>query len=249
MTGRAAAPRVGAALGAAVRDLYRNSWRFVLANGCLAAAVLVPVWLAVELARPAPLLLMLLAGPACAGLVHCAVLVVDDEAGGGSGDVRVADFALGVCRYWRRGLALGGLLGLVALAGVSAIRFYAGRGGGWAVAAFGCGYLLATAVVFQLVLWPVALRLAEWPLVEAFRAAAGLFAQGWPAVLRLGAVLLLVNLAGAAAVLPLLTVTVAVSFLAAARLLPPATAGQPVAAPSEAAPSEAALSEGESWPA
>jgi hypothetical protein len=230
--------------------MYRNSWRFVPANGCLAATVLVPVWLAVELATPAPLLLMLLAGPACAGLVHCAVLVVDDEAGGGSGEVRLADLGRGVRRHWRRGLALGGLLGLVAVAGVSAIRFYAGRGGGWTVAAFGCGYLLAVAVVFQLVLWPVALRLAGRPLAAAFRLAAELFAQRWPAVLRLAAVLLLVNLAGAVAVLPLLTVTVAVSFLAAARLLPPATSGSPaLSGQPVGAPSERALSKGESWPA
>jgi hypothetical protein len=226
---------------AALGDLYRNSWRFVLANGCLAAAVLVPVWLAIELATPAPLLLMLLAGPAGAGLVHCAVSCVDGAVHG-SGDIRVADLGQGVRRHWRRGLALGGLLGLIVVAGVGAVRFYAGRGGVWTVAAFGCGYLLAAAMLFQLVLWPVAIRLADRPLVDALRAAGVLFAHRWPAVLRLGAVLLVVNLAGAVAVLPLLTVTPAFSFLAAARLLLPA----PQPAP---ALSTAALSEGESWPA
>jgi hypothetical protein len=217
-----------AALRAAVGDLYRNSWRFVVANGCLAAAVLLPVWLAVRTTVLAPLLLTLLAGPAAAGLVHCAVLVTQGE----SGEIRVADVGRGIRRHWRRGLALGALFGLVVIAGLSAIRFYAGRGGVWTVAAFGCGYLLAAAVLFQLVLWPVAVYRADRPLAEAARAAAELFLHRWPAVLRLGAVLLLVNLAGAVAVLPVLTFTVALTFLAAARLVLPA---EPV--PTEAWPS------------
>jgi len=232
---------VSAAVRGALRDLYWNSWRFLVANGCLAVAVLVPIGLAIWLAHPAPLLLLVLAGPVCAGLVHCAVSCVDGAVHG-SGDIRVADMGHGVRRHWRRGLALGALLGLVVVAGVGAIRFYAGRGGLWTVAAFGCGYLLAAAVLFQLVLWPVAIRLADRPLAEAFRAAGGLFAHRRPAVLRLGAVLLVVNLAGAVAVLPLLTVTPAFSFLVAARLLLPAP--EPAPALSTAAPSE-----GESWPA
>jgi hypothetical protein len=205
-------------LRAAVGDLYRNSWRFVVANGCLAAAVLVPLWLAVRTAVLAPLLLVLLAGPACAGLVHCAVLVTQ----GGTGEVRVADFGRGVRRHWRRGLVLGALVGLVAVAGVGAIRFYAHRGGGWTVAAFGCGYLLGAAVLFQLVLWPVAIHRADRTLTEAARVAAVLFLRRWPAVLRLGAALLAVNLAGVVAVLPVLTFTIALSFLASARLVLPA---------------------------
>jgi hypothetical protein len=207
------------ALGAAVRDLYRNSWRLVVANSCVALAVLVPAWVAVELAVPAPLLLALLAGPACAGLAYCAVSIVDDEAGGGAGEIRIATFGRGVRLRWRRGLALGALFGLVLLAGVSAVRFYAERGGVWLLAAFGCGYLLAAAVLFQLVLWPVAARGAERPLASA----AEVFLRCWPAVLRLGAVLLVVNVVGALIILPLLTFTIAYSFLASARLLAPAT--------------------------
>jgi hypothetical protein len=185
-------------LVAALGDLYRNSWRFVIANGCLAAAVLMPVGVAVRTAVPAPLLLVLLSGPAGAGLVHCAVLVTRGE----SGEVRVADFGRGLRRHWRRGLALGTLAGLVAVAGVSAVRFYAARGGVWTVAAFGCGYLLAAAALFQLVLWPVAVSRAGRPPAETARAAAAVFLRRWPAVLRLGAVLLVVNLVGAVAVLP-----------------------------------------------
>jgi hypothetical protein len=200
-------------------DLYRNSWRFVVANGCVAAAVLVPVWLAIESARPAALLLMLLAGPACAGLAYCAVSTVDDEAGGGAGEIRVGTFGRGVRLLWRRGLAYGALFGVVVLAGVSAVRFYAGRGGVWLVAAFGCGYLLAAAVLFQLVLWPVLARRIDRPLASSVE----LFVRRWPEVFRLGLVLLLVNLVGAPLILPLLTVTIAYSFLASARLLAPAT--------------------------
>jgi hypothetical protein len=216
-------------LGAAVGDLYRNSWRFVVANGCLAAAVLVPVGVAVRTTVPAPLLLVLLAGPAGAGLVHCAVLVTQGQ----TGEVRVADFGRGLRRHWRRGLALGTLAGLVAVAGVGAVRFYAARGGVWTVAAFVAGYLLAAAALFQLVLWPVAVSRADRPLAEAARMAATVFLRRWPAVLRLGAVLLLVNLVGAVAVLPILTFTVAFSALATARLvLPELPGGSPAERPS-----------------
>jgi hypothetical protein len=209
---------VGAALRAAAGDFYRNSWRFVLANCCLSAVLLAPVAAAMASTVLAPVLLVLAAGPVAAGLVHCAVLAAQRE----SGEVRVADFGRGVCRHWRRGLALAVLTAFVGIAGLVAIWFYAGRGGVWTVGAFGCGYLLAAAALYGLVLWPVAIRHADWPLPAAARQAAALALARWPALLALGAALLLVNLAGTLAVLPVLTCTVSFSFVAAARLvLPP----------------------------
>jgi hypothetical protein len=209
---------VRTALRDALGDLYRNSWRFVLANSCLSAAVLLPLVLAVTTTVLAPVLLVLLAGPVCAGLVHCVVAVTQGE----TGEVRVADFARGVRRHWRRGLLLGTVLALVTVAGLTAVRFYAARGGIWTVGAFACGYALAATALFQLVLWPVAVHQADRPLAAAATAAAQVFLRRWPAVLALGAILAVVNLLGIAAVLPFLTFTVAFSFLAAAHLvLPP----------------------------
>jgi hypothetical protein len=211
----AVSPSVRGALGAAIGDLYRNSWRLVPANLAVAAAVLVPVGLAIWTTRPAPLVLVLLAGPALAGLARAAVQVVT----GDSGEVRLADVVAGTRLLWRRGLALGALAALVTLAGVTAIRFYAGRGPVWTVAAFGCGYLLAAFWVFQIGLWPLAALRPDRPLATVFAEATELLLARWPAVLRLAAVLLAVNLLGAVLVLPVLTVTVAFSSLAAARLL------------------------------
>jgi hypothetical protein len=214
-----APPGVGGALAAAAGGLYRNSWRFVVANAALSAAVLVPVWLAVATAVVAPLLLVpLLAGPALAGLVHCAVRLAQ----GDSGEIRVADFGAGVRRHWRRGLTLGVLVALVLVAGAVAVREYAVRGGPFLLLAFACAYVLAAVVLFQLVLWPVAVLRADRTLRAAAAEALAVFLARWPAVLALGLGLLLVNLVGTAAVLPVLTFTVAFSFLAAAHLvLPP----------------------------
>jgi hypothetical protein len=206
---------VRAALRAAVGDLYRNSWRLVPANLAVAAAVAVPVGLAIWTTVLAPVVLVVLAGPALAGLAHAAVLLST----GDSGEIALADVGAGVRRLWRRGLALGALCALVGLAGVTAIRFYAGLGGPWVVAAFACGYLLAAFAVFQLVLWPVAVSRTDCPLRTVLTGAVATFLARWPSVLGLGAVLLVVNLVGIAAVLPFATVTVAFSFLAAARLL------------------------------
>lgn len=210
-------PGVGSALAAALGDLYRNSWRLMLANAVLSAAVLLPVWLSVATATVAPLLLAAAAGPALAGLVHCAVTL--DQAD--SGEIRIAEFGRGVRRHWRRGLTLGALVAPVLVAGAVAVREYAGRGGPFLVPAFACAYVLVAVVLFQLVLWPVAVHRADRPLRWAAVEAAATFLSRWPAVLALGLVLLLVNLVGAAAVLPLLTLTVAFSFLAAAHLVLP----------------------------
>ena len=82
--------------------------------------------------------------------------------------------------------------------------------------------MLALFAVFQLQLWPIAIDEREQPLREVLRKAAYALARRPMASLALAFLLLLVNLLGAAAaVLPLLTLTVAYSFLAAARFALP----------------------------
>ena len=85
--------------------------------------------------------------------------------------------------------------------------------------------LLALALfsAWQVQLWPIAIDERERPLREVLRRAAFALARRPFGSLALAFWLLLVNLVGlAAAVLPLLTLTVAYSFLAAARFALPA---------------------------
>jgi hypothetical protein len=110
----------------------------------------------------------------------------------------------------------------VAVVGVVTLRFYAGAGAwAWplAVAAF---YLLALFAVLQIALWPLAVAERERPLGTVARDALLALLRRPFAFVGLGLVLLLVNAVGAAAaLLPLLTLTIAYSFLAAAHLALP----------------------------
>jgi hypothetical protein len=203
----------GLALRLAFRDLYENSWRFVPVNAAL-GTVLVAVGVATFAVRAA-LVLVVVAGPIAAALVHSAVTLVR------TGDVELRDALAGLRLHWRRGLALGAggsaLLGL----GVVAVRFYARTSYGWPLV-FATVYLLVLLGVFQLVLWTLAIAEPDRPLRLACRDAAALAARRPGAALVLGLALLLVNAAGVAvAVMPFLTLTVAYSFVAAARFALP----------------------------
>jgi len=66
-----------AALGAAGRDLFRNSWRLVPVNAAL-GVVLVAVAV-LTAAVHAAVVLAVLAGPIAAALVHCSVKLVRTE--------------------------------------------------------------------------------------------------------------------------------------------------------------------------
>jgi hypothetical protein len=149
-------------------------------------------------------LLVLAAGPLLASLVHCAVVVAR------TGDLEWTDAREGLRLHWRRGLGLGALGAAGVGLGVLAIRFYA-QHGVWPVAALSA-YLLATFCVWQLVAWPLAVAGTERPLA---RAAQTLLRRPVSALV-LGAVLIVVNTAGAVTIIPLLTMTLAFSFLATA---------------------------------
>ena len=156
-------------------------------------------------------------GPLVAALMHCAVCLVRDE------ELRLATAVEGVRLHWLRGLQLGALAGVVVLAGIMAVRLYGSSGALTWPLAFVVAYLLAFFLVLQLVLWPLAVAERDRPLRRLLADAGTALVRRPAASLGLALALLLINALGAAAaVLPLLTVTVAYSFVAAARFaLPP----------------------------
>jgi hypothetical protein len=205
-----------AALGAAFADLYHQSWRLFVLNACLSAFV-VPIMIA-GLWVPPVWILLVAAGPLAAALMHCAVVVTV------TGELRIHDALTGLRLHWRRGLVLGAFLAAGGLAGVYAISFYAAKGA-LVLAVLGV-YLLVVFGLFQLVLWPLAVFELGFPIRHvAAEAGRTLLTRPVQSVI-LGLALIVVNAAGlAAAVMPFLTITIAYSFLAAARfaLPPPST--------------------------
>jgi hypothetical protein len=204
---------VGGALRAAASDFYSYSWRLALLNALLSLAV-VPL---LVLALWVPLLLVaaaLVAGPLAMALMHCAVTLAETE------DLRLGCAVAGLRLHWRRGLALGAATGIVLAAAVYAVGTY-GRAGAWPLVALVL-YVLFAFGVFQLCLWPLAVHEPGSPLLGVARAAVELMFRRPLETLALGAALLVVNLAGAvAALMPLLTLTIAFSFLAAAHYVLP----------------------------
>ena len=201
------------ALGLALGDLYRNSWRLVPVNVALGAVLVLSAYAAI--AVHALLVLAVLAGPIAAALAHSSVTLVR------TGNLRFADAWQGLRLHWRRGLALGAAgVALVVLAGV-AIRFYTRSSAGWPLA-FLTLYLLVLFGIYATVLVTVAVADPNRSLRVVARDAAAVGAQRPGATLLLGLALLVVNLLGiAAAVMPFLTLTVAYSFLAVAHFVVP----------------------------
>jgi hypothetical protein len=204
------------ALGLAVADLYRNSWRLVPVNAAVGVVLVLAVACAV--AVHALLVLVVLAGPLVAALAHSSVTLVR------TGNLKLADAWEGLRLHWRRGLALGAAGVALGVVAALAVHFYTRSSVGWPFA-FLTLYLLVLLGIYAAVLTTVAVadpRLA-WP--AAARSAATVVAQRPGATLLLGLALLLVNLAGvAAAVMPFLTVTLAYSFVAVAHFVLPAEA-------------------------
>ena len=203
---------VGTVLRRAVRDFYEESWRLVILNSLLSAYVLAVLGLAVY--APWALLLLVGVGPLAAALVSAAVIVVE------TGSLTIGEVTGSVRRCWRRGVALSALVVFVAVATVAALQFYVtGSTLSWPLAVLVI-YLTGIFAVYQLVLWPLAVRDVERPLREVAAEAGIVLLRRPVAALGLALALLLVNLVGlAAAVLPFLTLTPAYSALAAARFV------------------------------
>lgn len=199
----------GAALRAAISDFYGHSMPLVALNAAFWALVLpflaAALWTPVALAGAA-----LVAGPAGLALMRCAVELVETD------ELSLRCAPAGLRRQWRRGVLLGALGAAVVAVGLWAVVFY-GRAEAWILMAVAL-YVLVALAAYQLVLWPLAAARAAEPLREVLRAAArSTFARPVQAVVLLLA-LVLVNAAGAAAALmPLLTLTLAYSALAVAR--------------------------------
>jgi hypothetical protein len=198
------------AMWLALRDFYANSWRLLVVNTVLGAALVASVLAA--LAFPLAAVLVVAVGPVVAALVHCAVTLVR------TGNLELGDAWSGFRLHWRRGLALASLGAAVAALGVFGIRFYTTTSL-WPLA-FLALYVLVLLAIFQLVLWTVAIAAPDLSLAGVARESAA-FALARPGQsLVLGLALLLVNVAGiAAAVMPFLTLTIAYTFLVTAHVL------------------------------
>ncbi|HEU5214260.1 MAG TPA: hypothetical protein VFU30_01835 [Gaiellaceae bacterium] len=205
--------RPGTALGLALGDLYRNSWRLVPVNAALGAVLVCSAFAAV--AVHALLVLAVLAGPFAVALAHCSVTLVR------TGNLALADAWEGLRLHWRRGLQLGaGGLALVVLAAL-AVHVYTRSAVGWPFA-FLTLYLVVLLGIYAVLLATVAAANPASPLRVIAQDAATVGARRPGATLLLGLSLLLVNLVGiAAAVMPFLTLTVAYSFLAVAHFVVP----------------------------
>ena len=201
------------ALGAALRGMWAQSWRLFLANAALSVGVL-PFLVA---ALWAPLALVgaaLVAGPLAMALMHCAVELVRED------DLSLRCWPAGLRLHWRRGLALGTGCAMVVAVGVVAMDTYAGAGR--TVLAAIVLYVLLAFGVYQLALWPLAVAENRAPLRSVARAAADVVLRAPLPATLLAVALLLVNAVGAAAaLLPLLTLTLAFSALAAAHFTLP----------------------------
>jgi hypothetical protein len=202
------------ALGRALRDFYEHSLLLVAINTVLGVALVAAVL--ATLAMPIAVIVVALAGPLLAAVVHCAVTLQR------TGNLALADAWEGIRVHWRHGLALAFMGAVVFGSAMFALRFY-GASAVWPLA-FLSLYLLVLLVVYELVLWTVAIAEPEQGLRRSMVQAAELVALRPLSTLGLGLVLVLVNLAGiAAAVMPFLTLTVAYTFLVTAHFVLPPT--------------------------
>lgn len=197
------------ALGVAATDLYHQSWRLVVLNVALGVSVLL-VALAI-IASPLAFLLVILIGPVALTLMHCAVTLAQTE------QLRLGEAAIGLRRHWRRGLALGVLVGAAVGLGALAVPFYASAGHWtWPLAALSI-YVLLVFFVVQLAFWPLVVFDAGRPLRELAREAGLLVLRRPLGFAGLALSLAIVNALGvAAAIFPFLSLTIAYSFLVSA---------------------------------
>jgi hypothetical protein len=205
---------VGQALRQALSDFYGHSWRLLILNTLLSGVVL--AILVTALFAPVALVLVVAVGPLAASLMHCAVTLAQTD------ELELADAARGLRLHWLRGLVLVVLVGGAIALTWLAIRFWAGTGTlAWPLAMLTL-YVGLLFGIYQLSLWPLAVYERDRSLRQVLAdAALALLRRPGPYV-GLGVALFLVNVAGfIAAVIPLLTLTVAYSFLAAAHFALP----------------------------
>ena len=205
---------VGSALRSALGDTYRSSWRLLVVNSAV-SAVICAVVLVVSAFPLVLLVAPVLAGPVAAALVYCVVMLIHD------GSFEFSDALNGLRRFWRQGFALGAMFGAALLLGALAVSFYSSEGHRALPLAVLSAYVVAIVCLILLVAWPLAIGEPERGLGDALRRAWLLALHAPLRLFMLGSVLLVVNVAGAVTVLPLLTLTIAYSFLATARVVLP----------------------------
>ena len=158
-------------------------------------------------------LLLLLVGPLAAALMHCAVRLAQED------ELRFGDAVAGLRLHWRRGLVLAAANLVVAFLAVIALRFYGTRQ--WLFTVFVVDVLVVFALV-QLFLWPRAVHERHRPLGQLAGDALSDFLRRPLATIGFALALIVVNLLGlVAGVLPLLTLTIAYSAVAAAHFALP----------------------------
>lgn len=203
---------VGGALRAAAVDFYHQSWRLAVFNTVLSAIALGTLYLTLFV-HAAFLPLVVLVGPVAASLMHCAVLLAQND------ELRFRDALTGLRLHWHRGAVLATVLLLVVWLGVIAFRFY-GREQ-WLFSVL-VGDVLAVFAVVQLLAWPRAVHNRERPLHRVFGDALSDFLRRPIATFVFAFALVVVNALGlVAAIMPFLTLTIAYSFLAAAHFALP----------------------------
>ena len=209
---------VRGALKAALRHLYEHSWRLLLLNVVVAMVASAVMLVIVASYAPTTLLLLVVVGPFAAALMHCAVTLQQTDR------LRLRDGFVGLRLHWRRGLALGALGAAAAILVVTAVSFWSGRGAvAWPLTVLAI-YIACMFAVWQIHLWPLAVALHRRSFTDVLREAGVALGRRPFASCGLAFALLLVNAVGAIGVLPVLSITIAYSALAAAHYaLPPPT--------------------------
>jgi len=206
---------VRAALRLALVDTYHFSWRLLAVNTSLSVAIV----LIVIFVSAFPLVLLvapLVAGPIAAALVYCVVTLIREQ------EFHLSDAAAGLRLFWKRGFILGGLSGAILLLGALAVTFYSSERHRFLPLAVLTVYVVAVLLLVLLVGWLFAIADPEEGVAVALRRALLLALHSPARMFVLGTALFLVNVIGAVTVIPFVTLTIAYSFLATARLvLPP----------------------------
>ena len=203
---------MGEALRGAVRDFYEESWRFVALNSVISAYVLGVLAVAAVFGRAR-------AASGRGAASRCARLRGRHRGRDRFAHVHRDDRGSPPLLRARARARSDARIGI--LATVVAFRFYGDAGVlAWPLAVL-VVYLIAVFVVYQIHLWPLAVREPERPLGEVVPEAGIALARRPWTTLGLGLALLAVNLIGLVlAVLPFLTMTIAYSALICRFALP-----------------------------